>query len=80
MNANDKLCKRLAQLLTDTPVAEWQKNSRAVAANLLSRLDVVGREEFDAHCEMLSQAVTQVAKLEEKIRQLEKMNEDKIKH
>ena len=68
---SEDLCGRLSQLLDGVPASEMKKNSRAVATAILSRLDVVSREEFDAHCEMLANAMAQLEVLEDKIRQLQ---------
>lgn len=65
------LCERLAKLLEETPAADFQKNSRAVAQAILARLNVVGRDEFDAHCEMLARAVERVQEMEERVGHLE---------
>lgn len=65
------LRERLAQLLEATPAAAIAKNSRAVAESLLARLNVVNREEFDAHCEMLANATARLQEMEQKIVALE---------
>lgn len=65
------LIQQLAQLLDGTPVADIKRNSRAVAAAILSRMEVVSREEFDAHCDMLSQTTARLADLEKKLAMLE---------
>ena len=63
---------RLARLLEGAPAEEFKKNSREVASAILARLNVVGREEFDAHCEMLSRAVVRLREMEKQIARLEK--------
>ena len=69
--AQTHLRERLAQLLEATPAAAIAKNSRAVAESLLARLNVVNREEFDAHCEMLANATARLQEMEQKIVALE---------
>lgn len=66
------LRERLAQILEGTPAEEFKKNARETAAAILARLNVVGREEFDAHCEMLSRAVVRLQEMEKQIARLEK--------
>lgn len=68
----EALCEQLARLLEGASVEEWKKNSRAAASAILAKLNVVGREEFDAHCEMLSRAIVRMKEMEEKIACLEK--------
>ncbi len=67
----DDISARLARLLAEFPAEEMKKNGAAVAAAILSRLNVVGREEFDVHCEMLSRAVIRLRALESQIARLE---------
>lgn len=70
----DSLRDRLAQILSGLAGVggeELQKNSRAIAEAILAKLNVVGREEFDAHCEMLSSAVVRLRELEKQIARLE---------
>lgn len=65
------LREQLAQLLESAPAEEFKKNSRQAAAAILARLNVVGREEFDAHCEMLSRAIIRLREMEQQIARLE---------
>ena len=67
----ESLRERLAALLSETPAAELQKNSRAVAESILAKLNVVNRTEFDAYCEMLSAAVSRLAEMEARLAKLE---------
>lgn len=71
MNGGDSLREQLARLLADFPAEELRKNGRAAAAAILSQLNVVGREEFDAHCEMLARAVVRLREMEKQIARLE---------
>ena len=75
----DDISARLARLLAEFPAEEMKKNGAAVAAAILSRLNVVGREEFDAHCEMLSRAVIRLRALESQIARLEEAAADSAK-
>ena len=70
-NHGESLRERLAELLSQTPAAELQKNSRAVAESILAKLNVVNRTEFDAYCEMLSVAVSRLAEMEARLAKLE---------
>ncbi|MGI9297947.1 MAG: accessory factor UbiK family protein [Gammaproteobacteria bacterium] len=66
------LRERLARILEGVPAEEFKKNARETAAAILARLNVVGREEFDAHCEMLARAVIRLREMEKQIARLEK--------
>ena len=59
---------------------EVDKSVRTLAQSALSRLDVVGREEFDAQAEILqrtrARVVTLEAELEELTRELETLSQD----
>ena len=75
MQKDDDFCnlrEQLAEILASAPAEEFKKNSRAAASAILARLNVVGREEFDAHCEMLSRAVIRLREMEKQIAALEK--------
>lgn len=59
---------------------EVDKSVRTLAQSALSRLDVVGREEFDAQAEILQRTRARVvaleAELEELTRELETLSQD----
>ncbi len=63
----DELAKRISALVATTPVADVEKNLRAMLSAALGRLDLVTREEFDLQREMLDRARSRLAELEAKI-------------
>lgn len=67
----DELGRRLQALAAQTPVADLEKNARALLSGALSRLDLVTREEFDAQARLLARTRTQVEQLEARVAALE---------
>ena len=49
---------------------EMDKNVRALVQSALSRLDMVGREEFDAQAELLERTQARVVELEGELEEL----------
>lgn len=68
----DELTSRVSQLAATSPAGDLEKNARALATGLLSRLDLVTREEFDIQKELLVRARDQIRTLEARIAQLER--------
>lgn len=68
----DELTSRISQLAATSPAGDLEKNARALATGLLSRLDLVTREEFDVQKELLARARDQIRTLEARIAQLER--------
>lgn len=68
----DEMSARVAQLAAATPAADLEKNAKALIASMLSRLDLVTREEFDIQRELLSKAMERLAVLEAQLAALEK--------
>ena len=54
-------CTRLERLLNESPFKdagrEFKQSGRALAQAMLGQMDIVSREEFDAHAKMLADAV-----------------------
>lgn len=67
----DELGRRLQALAAQTPVADLEKNARALLSGALSRLDLVTREEFDAQARLLARTRAQVEQLEARVAALE---------
>lgn len=67
----DEISSRISQLAASTPVAEFEKNAKALLAGAFSRMDLVTREEFDIQRELLSKAQEKLAALEARISELE---------
>ena len=67
----DDISRKFAELAAKTPLADVEKNGRALLSSLLARADLVTREEFDRQSELLSRTRQRVAELESKISRLE---------
>ena len=67
----DEISSRISQLAASTPVAEFEKNAKALLAGVFSRMDLVTREEFDIQRELLAKAQEKLTALEAKIGELE---------
>ena len=73
--------RQVNDLVNSTGIkVEVDKSVRTLAQSALSRLDVVGREEFDAQAETLQRTRARVvaleAELEELTRELETLSQD----
>lgn len=67
----DELGRRLQSLAAQTPVADLEKNARALLAGAFSRLDLVTREEFDTQSRLLARTRERLEQLEARVAQLE---------
>lgn len=67
----DDISRKISDLAAKTPLADMEKNARALLTSLLARADLVTREEFDRQTERLTQTRQRLAELESKISQLE---------
>jgi len=67
----DDLAARLADLAASGPARDIEKNARALLAGLLTRLDLVTREEFDVQQQVLARTREKLAALEARLSALE---------
>jgi ubiquinone biosynthesis accessory factor UbiK len=70
-NFLDEFSKRLGDLFAATPAKDLEKNAKTMFVNMLSRMDLVTREEFDVQREVLARARERLAALENRIADLE---------
>lgn len=68
----DDISAKFSALLAATPARDVERNARAMLTGMLSRLDVVTREDFDVQVEMLARARARVEQLEARVAALEK--------
>lgn len=68
----DDISAKFSALLAATPARDVERNARAMLSGMLSRLDVVTREEFDVQVEMLARARARIDQLEARVVALEK--------
>ncbi|HEX4326060.1 MAG TPA: accessory factor UbiK family protein [Burkholderiales bacterium] len=73
MNTNfiEDLNARIVTFLQQTPVAEVQKNLKAMLSASFAQLDLVTREEFDIQAEVLKRTRENLRALEARVAALE---------
>ena len=67
----DDVQKKISELLESGPARDLERNVKAVFASVLSKMDLVTREEFDVLRELLTRTREQLARQEIRIEQLE---------
>ena len=67
----DDIARRLSDLLAHTPVADFEKNARALLTSLFAKANLVTREEFDTQVNVLARTREKLAELESKLADLE---------
>jgi BMFP domain-containing protein YqiC len=70
-NVLDDLSARISQALAATPVADIEKNLRAMLTAGLAKLDLVTREDFEIQKELLMRAQQRLAALEARLAAIE---------
>lgn len=73
MNAKliDDLNERINALLRNTPLADAQKNMKAMLTQAFTKMDLVTREEFDIQIQVLARTREKLAALEARLAALE---------
>jgi len=66
---------RLSAIVAASPVADIEKNARALLATFFTKLDLVSREEFDIQSQVLLRTREKLKALEERIARLENRQE-----
>ncbi|MDR1229297.1 MAG: accessory factor UbiK family protein [Azoarcus sp.] len=74
----DEIGARLSELAAGTPLRDFEKTLKALAAGAFSRLDLVSREEFEVQRELLAKARERLAGLEARVATLEAGMDGKI--
>jgi BMFP domain-containing protein YqiC len=67
----EDLNARIVTFLQQTPVADVQKNMKAMLSSTFAQMDLVTREEFDIQTEVLKRTREKLAALETRIAALE---------
>lgn len=66
------IASKLGEVLRQSPTKEFENNLKAGVTSMLTRLDMVSREEFDVQTEVLTRTREKLARLEARLSQLEK--------
>jgi ubiquinone biosynthesis accessory factor UbiK len=70
----DDLSQRMSALIAASPAKDIEKNAKAMLSGMLSRLDLVTREEFDVQTQVLARTREKLLALEARVDALEKRN------
>ena len=68
----EELSNKINDLLKNTPVANIEKNLRALLSSSFAKLDLVTREEFDVQREVLKRSREKISQLEARLAELER--------
>lgn len=67
----EDISRKVSDLMAQSPLADVEKNMRALLQSTFAKLDLVTREEFDVQTQVLQNARAQLTALEQKITELE---------
>jgi len=67
----EEFSARLGAVIAASPVADIEKNARALLSTLFTKLDLVSREEFDIQAQVLLRTREKLKALEERVVRLE---------
>jgi len=70
----EDLSARLGAIAAASPVADIEKNARALLSTFFTKLDLVSREEFDIQSQVLRRTREKLKALEERVARLESRN------
>jgi BMFP domain-containing protein YqiC len=65
------ISNKIKELLGNSPVADLEKNINALIKGVLTKMELVSREEFDVQAEVLRNTREKLAKLEVQLAELE---------
>ena len=68
----EEITAKLSELAAQSPLKDFEKNSRAMLSSMFAKLDLVTREEFDVQTEVLKRTREKLTELEAKLAALEK--------
>ena len=68
----DEISGRIKEVMARTPVADIERNVRAMLGSAFARLDLVTREEFDVQAAVLARTREKLTALEARLAELEK--------
>ena len=67
----EQLQQNVANLVAKSPVADVDRNVRALMGSAFTKMDLVTREDFEAQMDMLRRTTERVTALETQVRTLE---------
>ena len=72
----EEFSARLGAIVAASPVADIEKNARALLSSFFAKLDLVSREEFDIQAQVLLRTREKLKALEERLARLEGRADD----
>jgi ubiquinone biosynthesis accessory factor UbiK len=72
----EEITAKLSELAAQSPLKDFEKNSRAMLSSMFAKMDLVTREEFDVQSQVLLRTREKLAELEAKLAALEKSSGD----
>ena len=73
----EEFSARLSSHIAASPVADIEKNARALLSSFFAKLDLVSREEFDIQAQVLQRTREKLKALEERVARLESRDGEK---
>ena len=73
----EEFSARLSSIIAASPVADIEKNARALLSSFFSKLDLVSREEFDIQAQVLQRTREKLKALEDRVARLESRDGNK---
>jgi BMFP domain-containing protein YqiC len=73
----EEFSARLGAIIAASPVADIEKNARALLSSLFTKLDLVSREEFDIQAQVLLRTREKLKALEARVALLESQRGNK---
>ncbi len=65
------LSNKIKEMLKNSPLSDADKNIHALIQGMLTKMELVSREEFDVQAQVLRNTREKLAQLEEKLAELE---------
>ncbi len=75
--ALNDLSNKIKEILKNSPLSEADKNIHALIQGMLTKMELVSREEFDVQAEVLRNTREKLAQLEAKLAELEAQEKHK---
>ena len=67
----NNLSNKIKEIVNSSPLTDMEKNINALIQGVLTKMELVSREEFDVQAEVLRNAREKLSLLEEKLAKLE---------
>jgi ubiquinone biosynthesis accessory factor UbiK len=67
----EEITAKLSQIAAQSPLKDFEKNSRAMLTSMFAKMNLVTREEFDVQSQVLLRTREKLAELESKLAALE---------